>query len=287
MWVLFSIFAAFFQASTDIASKNYLKNKKTSEKELCFGMFLFAMLLLLPMGLSNIPNEIEKNFFIILPISGLLDAIATLFYLKAIKEGELGEVTPLQMTTPLFAIFFAPFISGDSISVVGFLGILLIILGAYSLNIKASKQNFLAPLFAIVHSKASRCMLLAAFLWSIVNCLNKAGTQISNPFFWGFCSRISLLIFSYFLFFKHKTLSLNFIHHNYKYFLLVGTLSAFATLCIFLAYNTGNSIYVISVKRTSALIGICLGHFLYHETNFKERFAGASIMILGVFLLAR
>ncbi len=286
MWFFFALFSACFQSSLDIVNKNSLKIKGNDENIICFGLFSFSMLALFPLALFNIPDQLEKNFYLILPISVTLDSLATIFYLKAMKTGALGEVMPLQMTTPLFAMIFAPFISGESVTLFGFLGILLIIFGAYSLNIKTSRQNFLAPIYAITHSKASRYMLLAAFFWGLLICFSKLGVHTSNQFFWAFSTKIPLTILFSIILLKKNINPITLIQQKFKYFLCIGTLGAMATCFLFTAYTLGNSVYAISVKRISVLIGICVGHFLYHETNFKEHFIGASIMIVGIFILA-
>ena len=43
--------------------------------------------------------------------------------------------------------------------------------------------------------------------------------------------------------------------------------------------------YVVSVKRTSAIMSVLFGYFIFKERGIKERLIGATIMIIGVLLI--
>jgi uncharacterized membrane protein len=44
--------------------------------------------------------------------------------------------------------------------------------------------------------------------------------------------------------------------------------------------------YVISIKRTSVLMSVGFGHFIFKEKGIQERSLGAAIMILGVAIIS-
>ena len=44
--------------------------------------------------------------------------------------------------------------------------------------------------------------------------------------------------------------------------------------------------YMISVKRLSILIGVIYGVMFFNETNIKERFLGAAVMVLGIIMIS-
>jgi uncharacterized membrane protein len=45
-------------------------------------------------------------------------------------------------------------------------------------------------------------------------------------------------------------------------------------------------VQVIAIKRTSVLMGVLFGHFLFKEKDIQQRFLGAGIMILGVLFIS-
>ncbi|MBI2142448.1 EamA family transporter, partial [Candidatus Woesearchaeota archaeon] len=44
--------------------------------------------------------------------------------------------------------------------------------------------------------------------------------------------------------------------------------------------------YVNAIKRTSILMSVLTGHFLFSEKRALERLAGAAIMVAGVIMIA-
>jgi uncharacterized membrane protein len=44
--------------------------------------------------------------------------------------------------------------------------------------------------------------------------------------------------------------------------------------------------YMVSVKRLSILFGVLYGVMFFKETNIKERFLGATVMVLGIILIS-
>jgi uncharacterized membrane protein len=43
--------------------------------------------------------------------------------------------------------------------------------------------------------------------------------------------------------------------------------------------------YMVSVKRLSILFGVLYGVMFFKETNIKERFLGATVMISGIIVI--
>ena len=43
--------------------------------------------------------------------------------------------------------------------------------------------------------------------------------------------------------------------------------------------------YMISLKRTSMIMGVIYGYFLFKEKNIRERLAGAVIMFIGFVMI--
>jgi uncharacterized membrane protein len=51
------------------------------------------------------------------------------------------------------------------------------------------------------------------------------------------------------------------------------------------AINLVEVSYMISVKRLSILFGVIYGVIFFKETNIKERFLGATVMVLGIIMI--
>lgn len=282
MWVTLAFFAALFQALFDALNKKYLSYDKDNEIILGFGTFLVSSLLLLPLAFLNIPTSFNPIFFILIPIIGILDSLAILCYMKSIKTGALGDVVPLQITTPIFALFTAPLLLNEKITILGILGVMLVVFGAYCLNIKSTNKSFFAPFKQLAFSKASRYMLATAILWSITACFHKIGMLGTNAFFWIYFIRLPLFIFFYIYALKKVTKNpFTLIKGNFSKFTLLGFLNASTAIFYYTSLYLGVVVYAMAIKRTSVIISIALGAILYHEINLKQHLVGAVIMLIG------
>lgn len=282
MWIILAFLAALFQALFDALNKKYLSYNNDNEIVLCFGTFLVSSILLLPLALFNIPTSYDPKILILIPIAGILDSLAILCYMKSIKTGALGDVIPLQISTPIFALLTAPLLLNESLTIPGILGVILVVFGAYCLNIKSNNKSFLAPFKQLAFSKESRYMLTTAILWSITTCFHKIGMQSTNTFFWIFFVRFPLFVFFYI--YAIRKISRNpfsLIKDNFSKFTLLGFINAAIAFLYYISIYLGVVVYAMAIKRTSVIISIALGAILYHEINFKQHLVGAVIMLLG------
>ncbi|HEY9838498.1 MAG TPA: hypothetical protein V6D27_16555, partial [Vampirovibrionales bacterium] len=74
-----------------------------------------------------------------------------------------------------------------------------------------------------------------------------------------------------------------------KYWLglsLMGCCTAIAVLFQMQALKLTLVVQVIAIKRTSVLFGVLWGKFLFQESGIRDRFWGATTMLLGVVLMS-
>lgn len=100
--------------------------------------------------------EIDWIFLIVLVIRGVLNAFVSVIYIKAIKISPLSLTLPMLTFTPIFLLLTSPLIVGEFPSIIGVLGIILIVLGAYTLNIKDVKKGFFSPFKSLVKEKGPK-----------------------------------------------------------------------------------------------------------------------------------
>jgi drug/metabolite transporter (DMT)-like permease len=258
--------------------------KDIDEYTLAFSLRFFASFLLLPLlFFSGIP-EIKSEFWLALLVSGSLNTLTSILYMKALKYSDLSLVKPITAFTPLFLLVTSPLILGEVPSLLGVCGVMLIVLGSYILNIKEIRKDFLAPFKALLREKGVRLMFLVAFLWSISSNFDKIGVTSSSPIFWIVAVHIflSLSLFP----FAYKKLGKEHFRNSVKILIPVGFASGISLLCQMIAIKLTLVAYVISIKRTSSIISVAFGYFFFKEKNIKERLLGAAIMVIGAVLIA-
>ena len=282
-WLILASLSAFFEAVKDVVSKHNLK--ANDEYVVTWSLTFFTAAFLTPLlFIIEIP-PLNQQFWIALLIGGSMNAVIALLYIKAIKLSDLSLAVPLVALTPLFMLLTSPLIVGEYPKFFDGIGVFLIVMGAYLLNIKEKSKGYLAPFKALLHQPGSKLMLLVAFLWSITTNVDKIGVQNSSPIFWVFAllTTMSVLLLPVLL---HKTSNPKRQIIQYLPMLMAtGFFNALGVICQMQALTMTLVVQVIALKRTSVLMGVLFGHFIFKEKDIQERFLGAAIMMGGVLFI--
>lgn len=282
-WLILASLSAFFEAVKDVVSKHNLK--ANDEYVVTWSLTFFTAVFLTPLlFIIEIP-PLNQQFWIALLIGGIMNAVIALLYIKAIKLSDLSLAVPLVALTPLFMLLTSPLIVGEYPNFFDGIGVFLIVIGSYLLNIKEKSQGYLAPFKALLHQPGSKLMLLVAFLWSITTNFDKIGVQNSSPIFWVFAllTSMSVLLLPVLL---HKTSNPKRQIIQYLPMLMAtGFFNALGVIFQMQALTMTLVVQVIALKRTSVLMGVLFGHFIFKEKDIQERFLGAAIMMGGVLFI--
>src|SRR5439155_1432718 len=96
--------------------------------------------------------------------SALLNLAATVASTRALKLGEASLVTPVLTFNPAFTLLIASVTIGEIPSAFGTLGVLLILVGGYVLNLHAVTAGWWRPLVVLVTEPALALAVLASFI---------------------------------------------------------------------------------------------------------------------------
>ena len=283
-WLILGILTAFFEAVKDVFSKQNLK--QSDEYVVAWSLAFFSVIFLIPWVISTGIPALNTQFAIALLIGGSINAVTAVLYIKAIKVSDLSLTVPLVALTPLFMLITSPLIVGEYPKLFDYIGILLIVTGSYLLNIKEKFQGYLAPFKALVKEPGPKLMLIVAFLWSITSNFDKIGVKNSSPIFWLFSlfSTMTVLLLPVLL---HKTPNPSRkILKQLPMLAAMGFFNAVGVLCQMQALTLTLVVQVIAIKRTSVLMGVLFGHFIFKEKDIKQRLLGAAIMVFGVFVIS-
>lgn len=283
-WLILGIFTAFFEAVKDVFGKQNLK--KSDEYVVAWSLAFFSVIFLTPWVISTGIPALNTQFWIALLIGGSINAVTAILYIKAIKVSDLSLTVPLVALTPLFMLLTSPLIVGEYPNFFDYIGIFLIVTGSYLLNIKEKSQGYLAPFKALLKEPGPKMMLIVAFLWSITSNFDKIGVKNSSPIFWLFSlfGTMSVLILPILL---HKTPNPSRkILKQLPMLAAMGFFNAIGVLFQMQALTLTLVVQVIAIKRTSVLMGVLFGHFIFKEQDIQQRLLGAGIMIFGVFVIS-
>jgi uncharacterized membrane protein len=285
LWPIFALSAAVFASLKDIFSKHGIKQANLDEYETSWSLKFFSLIPLLPLLLFIKIPHLGNYFWIALFIGGGLNTLTSILYMKAIKHSDLSLTIPMITFTPLFLLITSPLIVHEFPNIYGLIGIILIVFGSYILNLKERHRGYFAPFKALIKENGPKLMLLVAFIWSITSNIDKIGVKNSSPIFWAVANAIFWAITLSTIMLIKSRKSIKYVPVNLKVLIPIGIFEGLAAVTQMTAINLTLVAYVISIKRTSAIISVLSGYFIFKEKGIRERLIGVIIMVAGVILI--
>lgn len=139
---------------------------------------------------SGAHADIQPTFWRAVAVSGALNVAISAFAFQALKREQASLVVPIFDTTPVAIVFVAMLVTGEMPTPVGYLGIALLVLGTYTLNIQAlidelkqrwSLRAFFAPFLALRRSVGVRFAFLAALLGCVAISFDGVAARSGDP----------------------------------------------------------------------------------------------------------
>ena len=281
--ILYTLTTAVLVASADALCK------KASQQQSIYGVSLSRWFFSLPVlwlmtYQMEFPRSISQQVIILTAILIPLEITAMILYIKALSRYDLSMTAPLLSLTPLFLLITGSVFLGETITVTGVAGVLLILLGIYVMNIAHFKEGLLAPFKCLLKNEGAVLVIIVALIYTVTSTMGKKVVTLTGSSFFSFWY-LFLLSFAIIPVMCWKGESPFQIFRNFKINLLIGTLVGLATFTIFTAYNYAPIAYVIAVKRTSIIFSVLLGRLVFKEHFFGQRVVGAAIAFAGIIII--
>lgn len=285
LWIILALVSALTLATSDALTKKALALH--NEYLIAWLRLLLSLPFLLAAMLFVPVPTLDRDFYIAFSCALPLEIAAIIFYIKALRISPLNLTLPFLSLTPLFLIIIPYILLGEEVSFYGAIGVLLIAVGGYTLNLRELKKGLLEPFAAIRREKGSVFMIIVAAIYAVTSSLGKMAIEHSSPIFFGVVYITTLVImFTPIALYKGRS-ELRLIFHNgaIKSALLPGLFSSLMIISNMLALSMAKVAYMISVKRLSLLIGVLYGYFFFKEPHIRERLLGAAFMFAGFVLI--
>ncbi|MBN1544719.1 EamA family transporter [Candidatus Woesearchaeota archaeon] len=285
-WLVFILLSALFFGARQVVSKKVLMVEHATEylTATCLMAFLFSLFFLPKMGL-----DYPAMMWFLMYIKALSLTVGWLLASRALRHLEISYVTPLTNLTPVFLLVWGYFILHEVPSATQYVGVALLIFGAYWLQADHHFTSLLRP-WSIFRNKFSLFMIIAIFFYSICAALDKVILQVVDPY--------TFLAFTYFVlsahyllvqFFKYdglKDIRHAFVNGRYLIF-IIALLMIFSDVFYYLGVAMPGAMIslIIPVKRMSTLVAAIVGGRLFHDHNAVYRIIACVVMVMGVILL--
>jgi drug/metabolite transporter (DMT)-like permease len=286
-WLLLTLVSAFCIATADALTRKYLQGY--SARELVIVRFGMPGILLLPLLVIQPMPELATEFWYWTAALIPLEVTAMLLYSQAIRDTSLSLTLPYLAFTPVFNTLTGYVLLQEQVSFTGFAGILLVVFGAWLLNLEHARGehfNVLAPFRAIVHERGSRLMLITAALYSLTSVLGKGALAYTTPVFFGTLYYVAIGFTVIITFSVGARTPVHVLWRRPLPHLAIGLFMGVMVLTHFFAIQDVEVAYMIAVKRTSLLFGILYSIVLFHERARLDHFLAGGLMLAGVYLIA-
>lgn len=282
LWFILSLISAVFQSAFEISSKKNLKN--LDEYMISFSMAFFALPFTIPFLVYEKFLILNDDFWIALIVSGSLNVIILILFMKSIKDSPLSLTIPMFAFTPVFLLLTSPIILNEIPSTLGISGAILVTAGTYLLNFDQKEKGIFLPFKKIVQRRGPAYMLIGAFLLSIATNFDKIGVLNSSSIIWVVSIDI-FLSFSFGIILIIRKKNFNQISTNIKPLFLIGLFTAITQISLMISYTMTIVPYALAVKRMSIMFTSIFGFFVFKEDNIKQKIFAIGIMLVGVVMI--
>ena len=283
-WIILILGAGFFFSLNHIFRKKILEDVNVLDMMICTGTFGF--LIVLPFFRFVEFSISLWNLFLI--ILNTAFAFGGSFLLNmAYKKCEISTVSPLLNINPLFVIALSYFMLGEILTVIQFIGVMLILIGGYILTL-ADIRLFFYP-FTSLPKKYFITVLSTLVLWSFCPVINRIVLQDVDSFSYMFFFVMFIFLIQIVLIVLKNRFQDVIMLARKKWYLLVIT-SLFWIISDFLhlaAIEVPAAVVslVMPVKRLSNLMTVILGGALFKERNLAVKSAACVLMVAGLFII--
>lgn len=204
----------------------------------------------------------------------------------ALQKAPISLLAPLASMTSVFLIPVGWLILGELPTKIGFIGVAAIVLGAFLLGWRIGEtRSVIESIRNIFREPASFLTLTSAFLVSISITVVKYAFRYAPPMLTAFYLTGSIGIAALLLSLRGWR-RMGDAPRRISFLAGLGLTSGVSFGLHYVGLSLLPAVYYISVKRVSVLFNVLSGKFVFSETNIRERFLGALLMVAGVLLIA-
>ncbi len=206
---------------------------------------------------------------------------------RAYRGGDLSVVYPLSQTSMVYVPVWGMSILGERLSMPGVAGILLVILGAFSVQMeRISLDEFLRP-FRNLGSSTVQNALAAGFIYSLGSIAEKVGVRHYSPlYFTYFLVLIMLGLMSVNLLRTcYRTLIVAELREHWRLILMSGPIMMASFLTFRYGLNLSPMSYAVPVRQVSIFMGVLIGILFLGESCGRIRLGAALVILAGALLI--
>ena len=266
---------------------NYLAKEGNDKEAFMLLLNVSGLVLVTPVFLLILP-EIYLPLEIVpfLLVSGLAEIVYFLGLGKAYDSGDLSIVYPVARSSPVFVTIAAAVFLGETFSLTGLLGILVIFIGVYVLHLKGiTRDDLVAPIRYLL-SGSSKYAVIAALGTTVYSITDKLGVTTVDPLLYSFWLGFSVTGMMIIVTIRRRGIQA--IRDEFSSPIRItfaGVLMRGGYMMVLYAMSLAQVSYILALRQISVVLGALMGVVFLEESYGRVRIIGSLIIFLGVFIL--
>lgn len=274
MWFYYAFAFAILSSFGTVIAKNILEDSDEFSYTLFTLISILPFLLLITLLAYGIP-KVDGVFIRAVLASTVLDTTAMFLIARAIKLSEISLINPITAFNPVFTAIISYFALRETITTKGGIGILLVVLGAYLLQVKKLEKGIFAPIKALLNHQGVRYALIVSLLWAFIPILQKTAilhTFPKAPPFASFAGLVASTLIYIPLTAKFSKKPFEILRRHFKAFLVFGFFGGLSQFFAFMAISLTHLGYATAVYKLSILFTVILGWLFLKKEILRKNY---------------
>lgn len=286
MWFWYALLAACISGVSVNLNKRLLKNVNAAL--LSWSLFALSIPPLIILAVVNGSTHINLLFFVGAIGSGSFFLLSKTIDLHSLKHNALAKIYPLVVFSTVFNYLLGLIFFHEVLRLPAVLGIGLVIIGVYLLNVEKAKEDFFRPLRILVTERYGLYYVFAMFLSSMSAVFDKIGVTntapVNSPLTLLTENVVSTFFLTFYLLKKDKSW---FIQLKSKFIPLCTASFIYALIGIFilLGFSTGPIALVSTIKRLEIIFVLGISSLFFQEKMVKHIWVAVFLLVVGVVLI--
>jgi drug/metabolite transporter (DMT)-like permease len=225
--------------------------------------------------------------FTMLTIGAVCFVLYHLLNGRAYRGGDLSVVYPLTQTSIIYVPIWGMTILGERLTLHGIMGIILVIFGTYTVQLRRLSLTDMIKPFRDLRSQSVRASLAAGFIYSIGSIAEKTGVKQCPPlYFTYFLVMMMFLLMSINLLRpKYHSHIISEFKENWRLILYSGPIMMASFLTFRYGLNLAPVSYAVPVRQVSIMVGVLIGIIFLGESFGRIRIISACFILAGAILI--
>ncbi|MBU1274688.1 MAG: DMT family transporter [Proteobacteria bacterium] len=281
-WFWLALGSAFFLATADFLTKRFFSDLPVGQMILVrltgLAPVCVAVLLLAPLP------PLKPAFFWAAGLALPAEVAATFLYLRAIQLSPLALTMPFMAFSPLFVLGTGWLFLDELPNLAGLGGVLLVVAGAYVLNLHQARRGWAKPFLAVTKEKGSLMALAVSALYGYTITLGKVALAASGPWFMASVYPLGLALVMVAILAARGGLGWDWLRRPGPA-LGVGLCMAAMLVCHFWSLSMAPAAYMVAIKRLSIILAVAYGGVFLKETRLAQHLMASGLMVAGAVVI--